>query len=178
MFDDHETMPSRYAGCTTFDTVTLARQVDFDDYKQLPSIIPQDYADCISNRNFKKRVIGLIIEKVVDYISLTGSQSLIIDYAHCPILFNKTADQKVQHSFMKDLPAMGECDVKFTRWIKLYGNCILHSVDGDFVPIALIEYERYTCIGCEHYHGLGFINNMNILAWTRLNYQCRYYSSG
>jgi hypothetical protein len=24
----------------------------------------------------------------------------------------------------------------------MYGNAILHSVDGDFIPIALMEYER------------------------------------
>lgn len=43
---------------------------------------------------------------------------------------------------MTDIPPMGECDVKFTRWGRAYGDMIAHSVDGDFLPIALIEHER------------------------------------
>jgi hypothetical protein len=37
---------------------------------------------------------------------------------------------------------MGENDVKFTRFAQIYGNSIAHSVDGDYLPIALIEHER------------------------------------
>jgi hypothetical protein len=37
---------------------------------------------------------------------------------------------------------MGENDIKFTRFAQLYGDCIAHSVDGDYLPIALLEHER------------------------------------
>jgi hypothetical protein len=37
---------------------------------------------------------------------------------------------------------MGENDIKFTRFARLYGDCIAHSVDGDYLPIALLEHER------------------------------------
>jgi hypothetical protein len=37
---------------------------------------------------------------------------------------------------------MGENDIKFTRFSRLYGDCIAHSVDGDYLPIALMEHER------------------------------------
>jgi hypothetical protein len=40
------------------------------------------------------------------------------------------------------LEQMGENDVKFTRFARLYGDCIAHSVDGDYIPIALMEHER------------------------------------
>ena len=43
---------------------------------------------------------------------------------------------------MDEIPPMGECDVKFTRWARMLGDLIAHSVDGDFIPIALMEHEK------------------------------------
>ena len=40
------------------------------------------------------------------------------------------------------LPPMGENDIKFTRFCEMYGDCVAHSVDGDYLPIALMEHER------------------------------------
>jgi hypothetical protein len=40
------------------------------------------------------------------------------------------------------LTQMGENDIKFTRFSRMYGDCIAHSVDGDYLPIALMEHER------------------------------------
>jgi hypothetical protein len=45
---------------------------------------------------------------------------------------------------MSDVPPMGEADIKFLRWAEHFGpgDMIAHSVDGDFVPIALMRYEE------------------------------------
>jgi hypothetical protein len=37
---------------------------------------------------------------------------------------------------------MGENDTKFTRFGPIYGDTIAHSVDGDYLPIALMEHEK------------------------------------
>ena len=37
---------------------------------------------------------------------------------------------------------MGENDIKFTRFSRMYGDSIIHSVDGDYLPIALMEHEK------------------------------------
>jgi hypothetical protein len=37
---------------------------------------------------------------------------------------------------------MGENDTKFTRFCPMYGDTIAHSVDSDYIPIALIEHEK------------------------------------
>jgi hypothetical protein len=41
---------------------------------------------------------------------------------------------------------MGENDIKFTRFARIYGDCIAHSVDGDYLPIALLEHERQVAL--------------------------------
>lgn len=61
----------------------------------------------------------------------------------CPVKFElDRATKKVTHQYMSNIPPMGECDVKFTRWARMLGDLIAHSVDGDFLPIALMEHER------------------------------------
>ena len=45
------------------------------------------------------------------------------------------------------LPAMGEADVKFTRYADLFQRLMVDSIDGDSVPIALLHHER--CLAAE-----------------------------
>ena len=75
-------------------------------------------------------------------LRLKKTQSLIIDYVHAPIryfLSEETGDLVSESMLM---PAMGENDVKFTRFIDMFGSTICHSVDGDFIPIALMHHEK------------------------------------
>lgn len=71
-----------------------------------------------------------------------GGKSFIIDYVECPVrfFFNEETN-KLDKEFLQ-MPPMGENDVKFTRFSRMYGNCVAHSVDGDYLPIALMEHER------------------------------------
>ena len=114
----------------------------FSDQTQLPTVIPLEYNDFMRNRAFKRRVVQLVVETLPGILDLKGGQELIIDYESCPIRFRyDVAEQKVVQDFMVDIPPMGECDVKCTRWFKRYGDGVAHSVDGDFIPISLINYE-------------------------------------
>jgi hypothetical protein len=45
---------------------------------------------------------------------------------------------------------MGENDIKFTRFARMYGDTIAHSVDGDYLPIALMEHERQVVLHGRH----------------------------
>ena len=49
---------------------------------------------------------------------------------------------RITHRFLTAIPPNGECDVKFTRWGKMLGDMVAYSVDGDFIPISLMELER------------------------------------
>jgi hypothetical protein len=143
-FDVYDFVPAAKQ-ITQHNRVKTKVKVDFNDYQQLPAKIPDNYSDCICNRTFKKKVISMVVEHIIDYLvsDMGDGQKLIIDYTQCPIeMCVDAATKEVTHNFMHDVPVMGECDVKFTRWIQRYGSCVLHSVDGDFIPIALLEYER------------------------------------
>jgi hypothetical protein len=59
---------------TQHGRVKLKVKVNFEDYQQLPPNIPDNYSDCICNRNFKKRVISLIIEQIADLVGLQMGQ--------------------------------------------------------------------------------------------------------
>ena len=43
---------------------------------------------------------------------------------------------------MEGMLALGEADVKFTRYADLYSKLMVDSIDGDSVPIALMHLER------------------------------------
>jgi hypothetical protein len=45
--------------------------------------------------------------------------------------------------FMADVPPMGEADIKFLRWSDHFkcADMVAFSIDGDFIPIALIRRE-------------------------------------
>lgn len=119
-----------------------AVKCEFDNRAQLPTTIPVEYNDFMRNRAFKRRVVQLVVETLPDLIGLARGQKFIIDYESCPIEFTLDATtNKVVQDFMLDVPPMGECDVKFTRWFRRFGDGVAYSVDGDFIPIALMNYE-------------------------------------
>lgn len=117
---------------------------DVDERHTLSTQIPDDYPSLIRNRIFKRKVIELIICEIANHVRPASGREdlhLIIDYVECPLLFQRV-DGKWSHSTMDEVPPMGECDTKWTRWCRMYGDCCAVSVDGDFLPIALIEHER------------------------------------
>lgn len=140
-FDVYSLVPS--AKSITQDNRTKkVPTTDFDERDQLPPVIPVNYNDCIRNRAFKRRVVQLIVETLPDMLALDAGQALIIDYENCPVQFRRSAPGgKLEQVFMVDVPPLGECDIKCTRWFRLYGDGIAQSVDGDFLPIALLEHE-------------------------------------
>lgn len=75
------------------------------------------------------------------------SRKLVIDYSGCPIQFTCQAGDSLEFDkkpvFLTDLPPLGEADIKYLRWANVFqGNIIAYSVDGDFIPIALIHQEK------------------------------------
>lgn len=94
------------------------------------------------------------------------SRKLVLDYSGCPIQFTCPAGSlafEKQPVYLTDIPSLGEADIKYLRWAHVFqvgraerglafqamkrqcwlvqGNIIAHSVDGDFIPIALIHRE-------------------------------------
>lgn len=128
---------------------------DFSEGSQLPPTIPAKYNEKLTNRIFKRRVIDMICNCIMQHVSHLPLQKedaklftrkLILDYSGCPIQFTCPADGSLdfdkQPVFLTDLPPLGEADIKYLRWAHVFqGDLVAYSVDGDFIPIALIHHE-------------------------------------
>jgi len=68
---------------------------------------------------------------------------LIVDYGE-PLEYRYDAtERRVQCApFEAGLGALGEADVKFTRYADRFRKLMVDSIDGDSVPIALLHFER------------------------------------
>jgi hypothetical protein len=69
---------------------------EFGEGHQLPSTMPQKFNEKLTNRVFKRRVIDMICNCVLDHVSplplskedcKSFSRKMIIDYSGCPIQF-------------------------------------------------------------------------------------------
>ena len=111
--------------------------VNINTHESLPPYIPHEYDQLIMNRTWKTKVINLIIESMPKLLSLKEEQTLIIDWCQHATKFTANAEP------VRDieLPPLGENDVKAMRYTR-YGNMVIDTTDGDFIPIALIHLER------------------------------------
>jgi hypothetical protein len=142
-FDNYEHVPR--AKCMT--QAKRRRHVPvlpFSEASELPCMVPEGerWAQCIANRVFKTRVIDLVLLRL-PAILLRGHprRRLIVDY-HAPVEYRLREDGRVGCSPLEGLPALGEADIKFTRFADHFGRLAVDSIDGDSVPIALMHHER------------------------------------
>ena len=149
-FDDYQRVPAAKA-ITQANRVKKKAEYEFGEGQQLPSMVPDKYNEKLSNRIFKRRVIDMVCNRVMEHLSISASdtyaRSFVVDYTGCPILFKAEKGASKfdarQPTFMVNVPPMGEADIKFTRWLNYFqGDMVSFSVDGDFIPIALMHHER------------------------------------
>jgi len=151
-FDDYDRVPASKA-ITQANRCKKKAPYEFGEGSQLPPTMPSDFNEKLSNRTFKRRVIDMICNRVAEHVRVgtavgdAYTRSLVIDYTGCPIVFKAEANASqfdgLKPEFLADVPPMGEADVKFLRWAEHFGgNMISCSVDGDFIPIALMRYEE------------------------------------
>lgn len=103
----------------------------------LPAEIPHNWQQCIMNRAFKTKVIQLVIDTLPGMLNLATGQSLIIDYKGVPVVHHANGTTE---SLPDEFAAMGEADVKFTRYTA-FGSMLVDAIDGDYVPIALLHLQ-------------------------------------
>jgi hypothetical protein len=120
--------------------------VEFHARDALPPCVPagERWAQCISNRTFKSKVIQLVIHRLtstLDTLLPGDSQCLIVDYMGAPVRFSKLAPPTPLSGATMSAP-LGEADVKFVRYADMFEKLQVDSVDGDSIPIALLHMER------------------------------------
>lgn len=83
-------------------------------------------------------MIQLVLDRLTRHLPLGAGQSLVVDYQGPPVRYFAGGGSEV----LEGLAPLGEADVKFPRYASLYEKLQVDSVDGDSVPIALLQMER------------------------------------
>ena len=139
-FDDYTHVPAAKS-MTQIKRRRHLPTVEFSDRSQLPPTVPtgEQWAACISNRTFKTVVIKMVIDQLIRRVPgmLTETQSLIVDYQGPPMEYTRDGER-----MLDDFESLGEADVKFPRYTKMFPYLQVDSIDGDSVPIALLRVER------------------------------------
>ena len=143
-FDNYEYVPK--AKCMT--QAKRRRNIPilpFAPHAELPAMVPEGehWSQCIANRTFKTRVIDLVLLRLPALL-LQGrpKRRLIVDYQQPAEYAFDAQASLVRREIIQELPAMGEADLKFTRYASRHGKLLVDSIDGDSIPIALLHYEQ------------------------------------
>lgn len=121
-FDNYEFVP-RAKSMTQSQRRRHVPPISFSERSELPCMVPEGerWTQCIANRTFKTRVIELVLLRLPGLL-LTDKprRRLVVDY-HQPVEYRfDQASGTVQRETLWDLPAMGEADIKFTRFADRY----------------------------------------------------------
>ena len=106
----------------------------------LPATIPDDPMLFLMNRQFKIKLVEMICERMPALIQAqitTPAWEFIIDYKRA-VLYSTQGIPRI----MDEIQPMGESDVKFCRYVDLYGSALVHAIDGDYLAIALLYYTQ------------------------------------
>ena len=124
----------------------------FNPEHGLPSRIPDDPMLFLMNRDFKIKLVEMICERMPALVQpkmTKAGQEFIIDYKRVVVYSNKGIPR-----VMEELRPMGESDVKFCRYVDLYGSALVHAIDGDYLAIALLYYTKKSPVfgACNQIH--------------------------
>eukprot|EP00961_Rhodomonas_salina_P231900 3132826-Rhodomonas_salina.4 len=125
---------------TQYKRCTRYQEVAFSSADSLPSKIPSPLTDYMMNRHFKDKVISFICERIQSLVKPTPDKTLIVDFKGPPKLYNSPSACPVD---IQGLTEMGESDVKFTRYVHIFGNSIVYATDGDYLVICLLYYSVF-----------------------------------
>jgi hypothetical protein len=103
-------------------------------------MIPDDPMLFMMNRDFKKKVIDLVCAMLPKMVELKSTQELFIDYKRVIRYGGGAVGASLIPTVVSGLEPMGESDVKFARYVDMFGNALVHAIDGDYMAIALLYY--------------------------------------
>jgi len=137
-FDDHTFTPLA-KGPTQAKRRSRSEVPSWQPHRPLPENIPDNYDTLLFNRDFKARVIQFVVDNALRQVRFSdAAQRLVIDYTEA---FFFTRDNRDIITPIQVKANLGECDVKFVRYL-LWGPILLAAVDSDYVVIALCQLEK------------------------------------
>jgi len=132
--------------------------VEFGAADDLPTSIPAENTMAyLMNRSFKLKVIELACARLPQMVMRRGllhqgpGRRFILDYKTA---VEFTAAAPTVPMPLPELASLGESDIKFIRYVERFGSALVHAIDGDYMPIALLHYAR---------HGLRATNQIFLL---------------
>jgi hypothetical protein len=141
-FDDYAHVPAA-KNMTQAKRRKNVPSLDFHARDCLPPCVPrgEEFTRCISNRTFKSKVIQLVVHQLVSSLRCDEGQCLVVDYAGHPVR-HYSVDSRRPSEPISEFGPLGEADVKFVRYTDIFPKLQVDSVDGDSLPIALLQMER------------------------------------
>lgn len=153
-FDDYEFVPTSKA-MTQAKRAKQRVDYEFAQTSFLPIRPPDDWGSAMANRTFKAKVVS----RVLDVTRAWFEQKMKTDarYANCALVLDHRGVPAVLHSgsvrgatvqeFVagRDWAAQtncvgrGECDTKAFSWLPLARCLCIVSVDGDYLPLSLLQ---------------------------------------
>ena len=154
-FDDYANVPM-YKAMTQKSRAGKVEVKVFGPHDRLPPVIPDDPLLFLMNRNFKLKLIDMLCQKIPQLLLIGVEQEFILDYKKV-VLYQAIPEEagprkeftSSRHhliptpSIMREMESMGESDVKFTRYVRKYGNALVHAIDGDYMAISLLYYTMH-----------------------------------
>ena len=139
-FDCYDFVPA-YKAMTQTSRVQRHEVKVFEPHWDLPTFVPENTMLYLMNRNFKVKLIELVLARLPPLLKLEHDQAFILDYRR---VVQYTPANNMVPQPIDDLLPLGESDVKFCRYVTRYGgSALVHAIDGDYLAIALLYYTQH-----------------------------------
>jgi len=154
-FDNYEHVPSSKS---MTQAKRLKQRVDYDfaQSSALPCRPPEDWGSAMANRTFKSKVVLRVLEATKTWFELKlktdarfSTLTLVLDFRGVPVVLHSPGcsrgDSVQQFVSARSWDAQdacigrGECDIKAFSWMPLARCLCIVSVDGDFLPLSLLQ---------------------------------------
>lgn len=114
--------------------------LEFAGHEELPSVMPVNWAGAMRNRVFKTKVAAFVCQNMAIHFQQLQSGSLVLDFnSRVQVVGNPlTLSPEVASEEAK----RGECDIKAFSYLHVDGPLLIESIDGDFLPLALLQIQK------------------------------------
>lgn len=149
-FDNYEFVPVS-KGMTQANRSKSMPRIDVCASDDLPSTLPENWSVLMRNRTFKVKVINYILRCVQNWFeakyeaslashdAVWGNRTLVLDFAETIVL-----GKSIENPITAEMNVgRGECDIKAFNWLKSCERMLVYSTDGDYLPIALLQIQKF-----------------------------------
>ena len=104
------------------------------------------WVQALQNRSFKSNIISLITSMMAaEYIPPRRATTLVVDFVNSTRIDYHT--HGTTRAILENMKPMGESDVKFMRYVPLFGDLCVDSIDSDVLLIAALYVSRNSYAG-------------------------------